>query len=122
MLPNIVGHGNSRPSFWAEEKAPGSSPTRIVTDKLSSDSEARKELMSSMAHCQERYAIKRCEESHEHIREQEHQTPGFQSPGHAQRFLAVRGEEHNVFHVERHLLRTQLSTIYEQERSGRGKR
>lgn len=83
----------------------GSLPIRIVTDKLPSYGAAKKELMPSVVHCQDRYANNRCEVSHEHTREQERQMRGFGSPGHAQRFLSVHGQVHNLFRVGRHLLR-----------------
>ena len=37
-------------------KGQGSSPIRLVTDKLPSYGAAKKELMSSVVHCQDRYA------------------------------------------------------------------
>ena len=72
-------------------KGQGSSPLRIVTDKLPSYGAAKKELMPSVVHCQDRYANNRCEVSHEHTREQERQMRRFRSPGDAQRFLSVHG-------------------------------
>ena len=54
-------------------KGQGSSPLRIVTDKLPSYGAAKKELMPSVVHCQDRYANNRCEVSYEHTREQERQ-------------------------------------------------
>jgi putative transposase len=86
-------------------KGQGSSPNRIVTDKLPSYGAAKKELMPSVVHCQDRYANNRCEVSHEHTGAQERQMRGFQSPGNAQRFLSVHGQVHNLFRVGRHLLR-----------------
>ena len=61
--------------------------------------------MPSVAHCQDKYANNRVEVSHEHTREQERQMRGFASSGQAQRFLSVHGQVHNLFRVERHLLR-----------------
>ena len=86
-------------------KGQGSAPIRIVTDKLPSYGAAKRELMPSVVHCQDRHANNRCEVSHEHTREQERQMRRFRSPGDAQRFLSVHGQVHNLFHVGRHLLR-----------------
>ena len=86
-------------------KGQGSSPLRIVTDKLPSYGAAKKELMRSVVHFQDRYANNRCEVSHEHTREQERQMRRFRSAGDAHRFLSVHGQVHNLFRVGRHLLR-----------------
>lgn len=83
----------------------GRSARQIVTDKLPSYGAARKAVMSTSMHCHERYANNRAEVSHEHTREQERQMRRFKSPGHAQRFLAVHSQVHNLFRVGRHLLR-----------------
>jgi putative transposase len=53
----------------------------------------------------ERYANNRAEVSHEHTREQERQMRRFNSPGQAQRFLAVHSQVLNLFRVGRHLHR-----------------
>jgi hypothetical protein len=42
--------------------------------------------------------------SYGHARERERQMRGFRSDGHAQRFLSVHGQCHNLFRVGRHLL------------------
>lgn len=86
-------------------KDEGGSPNRLVTDKLGSYAAAKRELMPSMVHCQDRYANNRCEVSHEHTREQERQMRGFKSSGQAQRFLSVHGRVGNLFRVGRHLMR-----------------
>ena len=80
-------------------------PLEITTDKLPSYGAAKKELMPSVAHNKDKYANNRCEVSHEHTREQERRMRGFKSERHAQRFLAVHGQVHNLFRVGRHLLR-----------------
>ena len=64
-------------------------PRKIVTDKLRSYDAARKEVMSSVIHDQDRYANNRAEDSHQHTRQQERQMRRFKSPGQAQRFLSV---------------------------------
>jgi len=44
----------------------GATPTRMITDKLRSYGAARREIMSSVIHCQDRYANNRAEVSHQH--------------------------------------------------------
>ena len=81
------------------------SAREIVTDKLPSYGAARKEIMRSSMHCDDRYANNRAEVLHEHTRVQERQMRRFKSSGQAQRFLSVHSLVHNLFHVGRHLLR-----------------
>ena len=81
------------------------SARKIVTGKLPSYGAARKAIMPTSMHCEERYANNRAEVSHEHTRAQERQMRRFKSPGQAQRFLAVHSQVHNLFRVGRHLLR-----------------
>ena len=61
-------------------------PIEITTGKLPSYAAAKRQLMSAVPHCRDRYANNRAEVSHEHTREQERQMRGFRSDGHAQRF------------------------------------
>lgn len=82
-----------------------SAPIKIVIDKLRSYGAARKEMMPSVMHCQDRYANNRAEESHRHTRQKERQMRRFKSPGHAQQFLSVEAHVHHLFRVGRHLLR-----------------
>jgi len=86
-------------------KGQGRSARLIVTDKLPSYGAARKAIMSTSLHCDDRYANNRAEVSHEHTRAQERQMRRFKSPGQAQRFLSVHSQVHNLFRVGRHLLR-----------------
>ncbi len=86
-------------------KGQGRSAREIVTDKLPSYGAARKAVMPTSMHCDDRYANNRAEISHEHTRAQERQMRRFKSPGQAQRFLAVHSQVHNLFRVGRHLLR-----------------
>jgi len=79
-------------------------PIELTTDKLRSYGAAKREMMPSVVHCQDKYANNRAEVSHEHTREQERQMRGFASSGQAQRFLSVHGQVHNLFRVGRHLL------------------
>ena len=86
-------------------KGQGRSARLIVTDKLPSYGAARKEIMPTSMHCDDRYANNRAEVSHEHTRAQERQMRRFKSPGHAQRFLSVHSQVNNLFRIGRHLLR-----------------
>ena len=86
-------------------KHQGATPNRITTDKLRSYAAAKREVMPSVVHCQERYANNRAEVSHQPTREQERQMRRFKSMKHAQRFLSVHGVVNNLFRLGRHLLR-----------------
>ena len=86
-------------------KGQGRSARLIVSDKLPSYGAARKDIMPTSMHCDDRYANNRAEVSHEHTRAQERQMRRFKSPGQAQRFLAVHSQVHNLFRIGRHLLR-----------------
>jgi putative transposase len=80
-------------------------PIEITTDKLRSYAAAKRDVMPSVPHCHDQYANNRVEVSHEPTREQERQTRGFRSDGHAQRFLIAHGQVNNRFRLGRHLLR-----------------
>ena len=86
-------------------KSQSQTPLEFTTDRLGSYRAAKRQVMPSVAHCQDRYANNRAEVSHQHTREQERQMRGFRSDGQAQRFLAVHGQFHNLFRQGRHLLR-----------------
>ncbi len=85
-------------------KEQGQSPRRMITDKRKSYGAARREIMPSVVHCQERRANNRAEASHQHTRQRERQMRRFKSSGQAQQFLAVHSQVHNLFRVGRHLL------------------
>ncbi len=97
-------HGANR-FFRKLAKGQGRLPNCIVTDKLRSYGAAKRDLMPSVLHSQDRYSNNRAEVSHEHTREQERQMRRFKSPRQAQRFLSVHSQIHNLFRVGRHLLR-----------------
>lgn len=80
-------------------------PRRMVTDKLKSYGAAKRGIMPSVVHCQERSANNRAEVSHQHTRQHERQMRRFKSPGQAQRFLAVHSQVHNLFRLCRHGIR-----------------
>ena len=87
-------------------KGQGSTPWRLVTDKLRSYSAAHREVMSSVDHDTGQYANNRAEVSHQTTRQQERQMRGFKSAGQAQRFLSVHGVVQNLFRLGRHHLRS----------------
>ena len=85
-------------------KHQGETPNRITTDKLRSYGAAKREVIPSVPHCQDRYANHRAE-AHQHTREQERQMRRFKSLKQAQRFLSTHGAVNNLFRLGRHLLR-----------------
>ena len=78
-------------------------PRVIVTDKLKSYSAARAELMSSVAHHQQKYQNNRAENSHQPTRLRERLMRRFKSAAHAQRFLSAFGIITSHFRATRHL-------------------
>jgi len=78
-------------------KHQGWSPRRMVTDNLSSYGAARREIMPSVVHDQDRYSNNRAEASHRYTRQHERQMRGFKSPGQAQ--------VHNLFRLGHHVLK-----------------
>ena len=88
-------------------------PGKIVTDKLRSYSAAaRKGVMPSVIHDQDRYANNRTEGSHQHTRQQECQMRRFKSLGQTQRFLSIYSQVHNLFRVGHHLLKAHHYRIF----------
>lgn len=77
-------------------------PPIIVTDKLSSYGAARREVMPSAPHVQDRWQNNRAEVSHQPTRQRERQMRRFKSMRHAQRFLSSRGAISNLFRLCRH--------------------
>ena len=75
----------------------------IVTDKLRSDSAAKRELLLAMEHRQHRSLHNRAENSHQPTRQRERCMRRFKSAGQAQRFLAVYGPMAQYFRPRRHL-------------------
>jgi putative transposase len=61
--------------------------------------------MSSVEHHNHVYANNRAEVLHQPTRQQERAMRGFQSPGHAQRFLSIHGLIQHCFRLGRHLIR-----------------
>jgi putative transposase len=85
-------------------KGQGSTPWKLVTDKLKSYGAAHRMMMPSVDHHTERYANNLAEVSHEPTRQRERQMRGFKSAGQAQRFLTVHGVIRNLFNLGRHHL------------------
>jgi putative transposase len=79
-------------------------PRVVITDKLTSDGAAKREILPGMEHRQSRYLNNRCENSHRPTRQRERRMQGFKSPGHAQRFLSAYGPMSQHFRPRRHLL------------------
>ena len=79
-------------------------PIEITTDNLRRYAAAKRDVLSSVSHCQDRYANNRAEVSHEPTREQARPMRGFRADGQAQRFLSVHGQCNNLFRLGRHLL------------------
>jgi putative transposase len=77
-------------------------PHLIVTDRLGSYGAARRELLPSVTHCQDRHVNNRAEVSHQPTRQRERQMRRFKSAGQAQRFLSAHGPINNLFRCGRH--------------------
>jgi putative transposase len=61
-----------------------------------------REILPSIEHRQQRYLNNRAENSHQPTRQRERHMLGFQSAGHAQRFLAACGPIVQHFRPQRH--------------------
>ena len=80
-------------------------PRLIVTDRPGSYGAARRELLPSVVHRQDRRLNNRAEVSYQPTRQRERQMRRFKSPRHAQRFLSVHGPINDLFRCGRHLMR-----------------
>ena len=83
-------------------KGQGSTPWRLVTDKLKSYGTAHRMTMPSVDHTTARYENNRAEVSHQPTRQRERQMRRFKSAGQAQRFLSAHGVILNFFRFARH--------------------
>ena len=79
-------------------------PRLLITDQLGSYRVARREVLPSVAHQQDRRLNNRAEVSHQPTRQRERQMRCFKSAGQAQRFLSVHGPINNLFRCGRHLM------------------
>jgi putative transposase len=77
-------------------------PRLIITDKLVSYGAAKRELLPSVEHRQQRYLNNRAENSHQPTRQREQRMGRCKSPGHAQRFSAAYGPITSHFRPRRH--------------------
>ena len=91
-------------------------PRVIITDKRKSYGAAKREILPGVEYRQSRYLKNRCENSHRPTRQRERRMQGFQSAGHAQRFLAAYGPIAQHFRPRRHLL---TASEYRQEMRNR---
>ena len=85
-------------------KGQGSTPWKLVTDKLRSYGAAHRNIMPSVDHNTAQYANNLAEVSHQPTRQRERQMRGFKSAGQAQRFLSVPGVIRNLINLGRHQL------------------
>ena len=88
-------------------KGQGSTPWRLVTDKLKSYGAAHRMTMPGVDHSTARYENNRAEVSHQPTRQRERSMRAFKSAGQAQRFLSVHGVVLNFFRFARHLMRAE---------------
>ena len=82
-------------------------PRVLVSDKLGSYGAARREVLPSVRHVQDRWRNNRAEVSHEVTRHRERQMRRFKSMRHAQCFLASHGAINNLFRLCRHGLKAE---------------
>jgi putative transposase len=92
-------------------KSQQATPLKIVTDKLSSYSAARREIMPSVVHSTQQYENNRCELSHQPSRQQERQMRRFKSHEQVQRFLSCHGTINNLFRIGRHKMQADNDRI-----------
>ena len=88
-------------------KGQGSTPWRLVTDKLKSYGAAHRATMPSVDHNTARCENNRAEVSHQPTRQRERLMRGFKSAGQAQLFLSVHGVIQNLFRFARHQMRSE---------------
>jgi putative transposase len=78
-------------------KKQGIAPRVMITDKLASYGEAKREIMPGVEHRQHRGLNNRAENSHQPTRRRERIMKRFKSAGQAQRFLSVHDQVGNLF-------------------------
>jgi putative transposase len=91
--------------FRKLSKRQGGEPRRLVTNKLRSHSAAHRTEMPSAIHSTRQYENNRAEVSHQPTRQRERQMRRFKSAARLPRFASVHGVVHNLFRVDRNLLR-----------------
>ena len=75
----------------------GSSPRRLITDKLGSYAAARRQIMPAVEHRSHKGLNNRAENSHLPLRRRERTMQGFRSPGGLQQFTSVFSAVRNLF-------------------------
>jgi putative transposase len=83
-------------------KKQGVAPRVLITDKLASNSAARREIMPGVEHRQHRGLNNRAENSHQPTRRRERIMKRFKSAGQAQRFLSVHDQVANLLRRSTH--------------------
>src|SRR5215213_3030476 len=96
-------------------KKQGYAPDELVTDKLGSYGEARRELHLSCRHVQGLRRNNRAENSHQPVRRRERKQQRFKSAGSAQRFLSAHAVVHNTFNLQRHLVSRRTLRLFRAE-------
>jgi putative transposase len=79
-------------------KRQGRAPRVMITDKLASYADAKKDLLPGVEHRRHKGLNNRAENSHQPTRRRERQMKRFKSPGQAQRFLSTHDPINNLFH------------------------
>lgn len=79
-------------------------PRVPIADKRASYSAATREVLPGVEHRRHKGVNDRAEHSHQPTRERERRMRRFESPGHAQRFLAAYGPLASPFRPRRHRL------------------
>jgi len=87
-------------------------PRLLVTDQLGSYRAARREVLASVAHWQDRRLNNRAEVSHQPTRQRERQMRGFKSPEQAQRVLLAHGPINGLFRCGRPLMRAAYYRVF----------
>src|SRR5262249_13462622 len=92
----------SRQAAAAQAAEEANATARVmITDKLTSYSAAKREVMPSIEHRQHRGLNNRAENSHQPTRRRERQMKQFKSASQAQRFLSAHDQINNFFHLRR---------------------
>lgn len=79
-------------------------PRVLITDKLKSYAEAKKQIMPGVEHRQHKGLNNRAELSHQPTRQRERQMRRFKSAGQGQRFSSAHGPINNAFRCQRNRL------------------
>jgi putative transposase len=84
-------------------------PRVMIPEKLKSSGAAKRASLPGGEHRQSRSLNNRCENSHRPTRQREYRMQGFQSPGHAPRFVSAYGPSAPHCRPRRHLLSASVS-------------